>query len=160
MRGQLRPSWRKVGGRERFKRKVRQENRRTKEEKTAKATATGVTKKDARENATREDPEESGKELSRRCCLLLISHAYHSFLFSFPPLPVRPAALFMTLSTSLATVFLRHYTWKNSGPGKLDIVTRVHAARCYVERARDALFLCILSAKSRIEKQIVVAKTR
>lgn len=54
----------------------------------------------------------------------------YSFLLSPPtlsqPFP-RAAALFMTLSTSLAAVFLRHYTWKNSAPGKLDIQPRVHA---------------------------------
>lgn len=33
----------------------------------------------------------------------------------------------MTLSTSLAAVFLRHYTWKNSAPWKLDIEPLVHA---------------------------------
>jgi len=45
-----------------------------------------------------------------------------------PFLGARSAALFMTLSTSLAAVFLRHYTWKNSLPWKLDIEPRVHAA--------------------------------
>ena len=43
----------------------------------------------------------------------------YSFLLFFPLNPhpfARAAALFMTLSTSLAAVFLRHYTWKNSTP--------------------------------------------
>lgn len=61
--------------------------------------------------------------------------------FSRPtrPPPARSAALFMTLSTSLAAVFLRHYTWKNSGPGKLDIESRVHAVRFWKGQVRARL---------------------
>lgn len=80
-------------------------------------------KKKARENATRKDPEESGGTFPppRRCLLLISSSSPSTHPFA------RAAALFMTLSTSLAAVFLRHYTWKNSAPGKLDIDPRVHA---------------------------------
>lgn len=99
-----------------------------------------VTKKKVRENATREDPEESGGTFPPS-----LSVTHFSF---FPLLPLQPlaraAALFMTLSTSLAAVFLRHYTWKNSAPRKLDIEPRRGCTRCPEE---DTRVLCVSSRR-------------
>lgn len=105
-----------------------------------------VTKKDARENATREDPEESGGTFPPLLSvthfsftlfpLLRLSNSV-SFSLSCHPSARPSAALFMTLSTSLAAVFLRHYTWKNFVPGKLDIESHECTRSLPEKRARS-----------------------
>lgn len=95
-------------------------------------------------------PEESGGTFPP---LLSVTHFSFAQLSSSllrpsnsPSYPsARPtAALFMTLSTSLAAVFLRHYTWKNFA-GKLDIEPRVHVV------SRRETRMCILSGGCTVE---------